>query len=261
MSSIVAGIEMRRLRTEGGTRRARARGRTPPGSREFRPSRRKSNTRCSSSNTPAARLVAKGESRLLLLDEVEALLESKAFVVDGCRYVVRDGRKAVSLAKRPVLFTLIAHAGGSWPDDVPRDALVARAFRLKLADESHRARLRVEMGRLRSVLRSLADVSATQARLCADTAPRARSRRARAARGRETRRRARFSRGRRIVVHLRARARARRRASAPCNARSIRSPPPAKCRLSAHGRARRWMTPPMPGFTTTLLLPAALPID
>jgi hypothetical protein len=27
------------------------------------------------------------------------------------------------------------------------------------------------------------------------------------------------------------------------------------------GRARRWVTPPMPGFTTTLLLPASLRID
>jgi hypothetical protein len=27
------------------------------------------------------------------------------------------------------------------------------------------------------------------------------------------------------------------------------------------GRARRWITPPMPGFTTTLLLPAPLPFD
>ncbi len=26
-------------------------------------------------------------------------------------------------------------------------------------------------------------------------------------------------------------------------------------------RARRWMTPPVPGFTTTLLLPAPLPSD
>jgi hypothetical protein len=28
-----------------------------------------------------------------------------------------------------------------------------------------------------------------------------------------------------------------------------------------HGRARRWMTPPVPGFTTTLLLPAPLPVE
>src|SRR5207253_8890196 len=68
----------------------------------------------------------------------------------------------VSLAKRPVLFALARALSEAWPGDVPRDALVARAFGAKLADESHRARLRVEVGRLRTVLRTLADVSATQ---------------------------------------------------------------------------------------------------
>ena len=29
----------------------------------------------------------------------------------------------------------------------------------------------------------------------------------------------------------------------------------------SRGRARRWTTPPVPGFTTTLLLPAPLPSD
>ena len=104
-------------------------------------------------NTPAARLIAGGEERLLLLEEVEALLASKAFVVDACRYVVRDAGKLVSLARRPVLFAL-AVRWRSWPGDVSRDTLVARAFGSKRADESHRARLRVEVGRLRGVLRS-----------------------------------------------------------------------------------------------------------
>src|SRR5206468_1308903 len=100
--------------------------------------------------------------RLLLLEEVEALLASKAFIVDACRHVVRDERKLVSLAKRPVLFALARALGEAWPGDVPRDTLVARVFRLKLADESHRARLRVEVGRLRKMLRTLADVNATK---------------------------------------------------------------------------------------------------
>src|SRR6478672_4829934 len=113
-------------------------------------------------NTPAARLVAGGEERLLLLEEVEALLASKAFVVDACRHVVRDVSKVVSLARRPVLFALARALGEAWPGDVPRDTLVARAFGSKLADESHRARLRVEVGRLRTVLRTLANVRATK---------------------------------------------------------------------------------------------------
>src|SRR5205085_2457744 len=100
--------------------------------------------------------------RLLLIEEVEALLASKAFVVDACRHVVRDESMAVSLAKRPVLFALARALGEAWPGDVSRDALVARAFGSKLANESHRARLRVEIGRLRAVVRRLADVSATK---------------------------------------------------------------------------------------------------
>jgi len=90
------------------------------------------------------------------------LLASKAFVVDACRHVVRDERKVVSLAKRPVLFVLARALGEAWPGDVSRDTLVARAFRSKFVDESHRARLRVELARLRTVLRTLADVSATK---------------------------------------------------------------------------------------------------
>src|SRR5262249_23249359 len=103
-----------------------------------------------------------GEERLLLLEEVEELLASKALVVDACRHVVRDARIVVSLARRPVLFALARALGEAWPGDVPRDMLLARAFGARLADESHRARLRVEVGRLRRVLRSLAGVSATK---------------------------------------------------------------------------------------------------
>jgi len=90
------------------------------------------------------------------------LLASNGFVVDACRHVVRRASTVVSLAKRPVLCALARALSEAWPGDVPRDALVARAFGAKLADESHRARLRVEVGRLRTVLRTLADVSATQ---------------------------------------------------------------------------------------------------
>jgi hypothetical protein len=113
-------------------------------------------------NTPAARLIARGEERPLLLEEVAALLTSGALVVDACRHVVREAGMVVSLATRPVLFALARALGEAWPGDVPRSTLVARAFRAKHADESHRARLRVEVGRLRVELRTLADVSATK---------------------------------------------------------------------------------------------------
>jgi tetratricopeptide (TPR) repeat protein len=123
-------------------------------------------------NTPAARLIAPGEERLLLLDEVEALLASGAIVVDACRHVVRDAGTVISLARRPVLFALVRALGEAWPADVSRSTLLARAFRAKHADESHRARLRVEIGRLRVKLKTLADVSATT-RLRAGPAARA----------------------------------------------------------------------------------------
>uniref|UniRef100_UPI0038F62B25 hypothetical protein n=1 Tax=Streptomyces galilaeus TaxID=33899 RepID=UPI0038F62B25 len=79
----------------------------------------------------------------MLLDEVEALMASKALVVDACRYVVRDSRTTVSLTRRPVLFALARALGEAWPQDASRGTLIARAFRGKHADESHRARLRV----------------------------------------------------------------------------------------------------------------------
>ena len=106
--------------------------------------------------------MARGEERPLLLDDVEALQASRALVVDACRHLVRDASTVVSLATRPVLFALARALAEAWPADVPRDTLVARAFRGKVADESHRARLRVEVGRLRTLLRRLAGVSATK---------------------------------------------------------------------------------------------------
>jgi tetratricopeptide (TPR) repeat protein len=110
----------------------------------------------------AARLIARGAENPLVLDEVEAVLASGALVVDACRHVVRRADVVVSLATRPVLFALARALGEAWPGDVPRDVLVARAFRAKRADESHRARLRVEIGRLRAMLRTLADIVATE---------------------------------------------------------------------------------------------------
>src|SRR5271163_2060642 len=113
-------------------------------------------------NTPAARLIARGEERLLLLEDVEALQASKALVVDACRHVVRDAHTVVSLARRPVLFALARALGEAWPGDVPRDLLLTRAFGARRADESHRARLRVEIGRLRRLLQPLAGITATR---------------------------------------------------------------------------------------------------
>src|SRR6185369_3027662 len=100
--------------------------------------------------------------RSLLLEEVEAVLESGALVVDACRNVVRQSGASIPLATRPVLFALARALAEAWPDDVPRDVLLAQAFGARFVDESHRARLRVEIGRLRVALRNTADIRATK---------------------------------------------------------------------------------------------------
>jgi len=210
-------------------------------------------------DAPAGRLIARGKERSLLLDEVEALLASPALVVDACRYAVREARSAIPLARRPVLFTLARALAEAWPGDVTRDSLVARAFRAKRADESHRARLRVEIGRLRAALKSVASVSATPRGFA--LAPR---------------------RAREVVVLARpseeehaavlafladgeswsssalalALGASQRTVQRSLDALAIAG----KAHAVGRGRARRWMTPPLPGFATSLLLPAPLPV-
>src|SRR5215472_16992508 len=113
-------------------------------------------------DTPVARLIARGNERPLLLEEVEALLASKALIIDACRNLVRERDRLVPLARRPVLFALARSLGEAWPSDVARDVLLASAFGAKHVDESHRARLRVEIGRLRRLLKPVASVNATK---------------------------------------------------------------------------------------------------
>ena len=110
---------------------------------------------------PSARLIKSGVVRLVRLDEVETLFASGDLVVDGCRRAVRVPARSVSLAGRPVLFDLAGALAAAWPADVPRDQLIERAFKARFINESHRARLRVELGRLRATLRSLARIEAT----------------------------------------------------------------------------------------------------
>jgi DNA-binding transcriptional ArsR family regulator len=111
---------------------------------------------------PAARLVSRGVGRLLDLEEVENLLASDMLVVDACRNVVRRGTEMVPLASRPVLLALLRALAEAWPDDVARETLLRRAFGARHADEAHRARLRVEIARLREAIRPLAALSATR---------------------------------------------------------------------------------------------------
>src|SRR6266850_4658454 len=126
---VVAGIAMRRIRTQA-ARAALARAERAARHAGIPALTAEVESASLVLNTPAARLIARGAERVLLLEDVEAFLASKAFIVDACRHVVRDESKVVSLAKRPVLFALARALGEAWPGDVPRDTLVARAFRL-----------------------------------------------------------------------------------------------------------------------------------
>ena len=211
-------------------------------------------------NTPAARRISNGRERPLLLEDVEALQASKAFIVDACRHVVRDAGATISLATRPVLFAIARALGEAWPADVSRDMLVARAFRAKRADESHRARLRVEMGRLRAMLRALATVSATERGFV--LAPRRAREVVVLARPVEEKHAA-------VLAFLADGESWSSSALALALGASQRTVQRAldalafagKVQSFGRGRARRWLTPPMPGLTTTLLLPAPLPGD
>lgn len=211
-------------------------------------------------NMPAARLIARGKERSLRLEQVEALLASDVLLVDACRHVVRDHGAVVSLATRPVLFALARALGEAWPGDVPRAALLAHAFRARHADDSHRARLRVEIGRLRAALRHLADVSATRQGFA--LAPRRTGEIAVLAPPVEGKHAA-------VLAFLADGEAWSSSALAIALGMSPRTVQRALEQLAAagkvqslgHGRARRWMTAPMPGFPTTLLLPGPLPSD
>jgi hypothetical protein len=210
-------------------------------------------------DAPVARLIARGEERPLLLEEVEALLASRSFVVDACRNAVCQAGKSVPLASRPVLFALARALAEAWPADVARDALVAHAFRGKRADESYRARLRVEMGRLRQLLNPLAGVAATQQGfvlephratevvvLARPTDDEHGDILAFLADGESWSSSA-------LALALGASQRTVQRALESLAAAG-------KVQWVGHARARRWMTSlAVPGFTTTLLLPASLP--
>ena len=211
-------------------------------------------------DSPAARLIAQGVERPLALDQVEALLASPVLVVDACRHAVRDPRTSVSLATRPVLFALARALAEAWPGDVTRDALIARVFRTRVADDSHRARLRVEMGRLRAMLRRVARVTATQHGFA--MAPVAMKEVAVLARPTEEKHAA-------VLAFLADGESWSSSALALALGASQRSVQRAlesladggKVQSFGRGRARRWLTPPLPGFATTLLLPSPLAAD
>ena len=207
---------------------------------------------------PAARRIDATGDRPLRLHEVAALLASGDLVVDACRRGVGNGPLWCPLARRPVLFALARALAQAWPEEVDREALIASAFGFRDPDDTHRARLRVELGRLRALLKGLARIDATArgfalrpdgdvavallappiegeqasvVALLSDGAPWSTSA---------------------LALALGASQRTVQRALVELEA-------DGRVRAIGQARARRWLAPPLAGFTTILLLPAALP--
>ena len=253
------GIAVRRLRTKP-AREALARARQAANAADIAALTAEVESASLTLTAPMARLIARGEARPLLLEEVEALLASDTLVVDACRHVVRKAGTVIPLSTRPVLFALARALAEGFPADVARNTLLARAFRAKHADELHRARLRVEIGRLRAELKTLADVSATEQGFALTPrqpceivvlAPPADEAHADVL--------ALLSDGEAwsssaLAIALDSSARTVQRALDRLAAGN-------KVQSFGRGRARRWMTPPMPAFPTMLLLPGPLPSD
>lgn len=253
---VVAGLALRRLRTAAARQaldtaaRAAERAGIPALRAEVEQVRR-------SLEAPAARLIAGGTQQLLRLDEVETVFASNRLVVDACRGDVRDAQTCVSLARRPVLFTLVRALAEAWPADVDRDTLVARAFRGRSADESHRARLRVEIGRLRRALRAQADIRATARGFV--LVPRDEAEPVVLAQPTDEAHAAVLAlladgeswSSSALALALGASQRTAQRALDALAAGG-------KVRALGHGRARRWLVPALPAFATILLLPAPL---
>jgi len=209
---------------------------------------------------PAARRRSADGEQALRLDEVAALLDSGVLVVDACRRGLRTGAAWQPLARRPVLFALALALAEAWPADVDRETLIARAFGARRPNESHRARLRVEIGRLRALVVEMARIEATprgfvltprDAREVVVLAP--------PIDGDQASFVALLSDGAAwstsaLALALGASQRTVQRALMELEAaRRVRS--------IGRARARRWLSPPLAGFTTILLLPASLPFE
>ncbi|EIM01886.1 helix-turn-helix domain-containing protein [Rhodanobacter denitrificans] len=211
-------------------------------------------------DAPAARLLAEGRERPVRLHEIEALLASKTLVVDACRHGLHGPDATVALASRPVLFALARALGEAWPAEVPRDVLIARAFRTRFADETHRTRLRVEIGRLRGAVRQLADVRATKHGFV--LAPRRVDKVAVLLRAVEEPHAAVLA----LLADGESWSSSALALALGSSQRTVQRALDAlaaagKAHALGRGRSRRWVAPPAPGSATSLLLLAPLPGD
>ncbi len=255
----LAGVAIRRLRTEP-ARQALARAAEAASKADIPALAIEVREAAKVLEAPAARLIDSGTERLLQLQEVEALLASDTLVIDACRNVIRSGGEILPLASRPVLFMLARTLAEAAPSDVIRSLLLVRAFRARHADESHRARLRVEIGRLRAALANLAEVKATSGgfmliplggRNVVVLAPPVEEEHAPLlallADGESW-----SSTALSIALGL----------SSRTVQRALETLEEAgKVQYFGNGPARRWMMPPVVGFPTTLLLPGPLPSE
>lgn len=209
---------------------------------------------------PAARCLGGGADQLLRIDQVQQLLDSGALIIDGCQRGIRFGASWQSLARRPVLFALACALAEAWPGEVDRDVLITRAFGMRHYDETLRARLRVEISRLRGFIAVQAHIEATAAGF------RLSPRSANSVRvllppieGEQGA----------LLALLADGAAWSTSALGLALGQSQRNAQRALLELEAagrvyatgRGRAQRWRAVPLGGFTTILLLPAALPID
>lgn len=209
---------------------------------------------------PAARLQAAGVDRPVGLDEIAALLDADTLVVDACCHgVVLHGERR-SLARRPVLFTLLRSLATAWPAEMPRESLIAAAFRIHRPDETDRVRLRVEIGRLRRLVAPLATIvpgahgfalhAAADGPVVVLAPPIA---------GEQGALVALLSDGAgwstsALALALDASQRTVQRALSELEAEG-------RVRSIGRARAQRWLAPPLVDFTTILLLPSALALD
>jgi hypothetical protein len=209
-------------------------------------------------DVPAARMIVRGKEKSLRLGDVETLLASKALVIDACRHVIARSGQLIPLERRPVLFALARTLAEASPGGASRATLLSRAFGAKHVDESHRARLRVEISRLRKLLSAIASIEATSdgfalrprgARDLVVLAPLTDEANAHVLAllgdGESWSSSA-------LALALGASQRTVQRALDELLAAD-------KVQAVGKARARRWMAPPVPGFPTSLLLPAALP--
>jgi hypothetical protein len=209
---------------------------------------------------PVARRLGNGSEQPLRLADVAELRASDALVVDACRHGLGIGGTWQSLARRPVLFALARALAQAWPGDVERETLIADAFRTRRPDDTHRARLRVEIGRLRALVQPLAGIEATaRGFMLRPSGGRSLVLLAPPIDGEQASLQALLADGAAwstsaLALALGASQRTVQRALAELEAEG-------RVRAIGQARARRWLAPPLAGFATILLLPASLPIE